>query len=327
VRRRDFIAGLAGAGSWPFAARAQQSTMPVVGFLHPGSFAMNRYNVAGFYRGLAEAGYIEGESVKVEFRWADNQLGRLPMLAADLVESRVAVIVAAGAIASVHAAQTATTTIPIVLVGIGNPIKLGLIASLNRPGGNVTGMTLVDSGLQGKRLDLLLQMVPQGTRVAFLAGPSASLMFEEQTGEVRQAAQALGCDILVLESRGEFGIETAFDILVRGRASALLVGAFPWLSERRRKILTLAAQHKTPGMYPVSAFALDGGLMSYGVGRDVFRQIGFHYVGQILKGAKANDLPVQQPNKFEFLINLKTARTLGLEIPDKLLALADEVIE
>ena len=328
IRRREFIFTLGGAAAaWPLAARAQQPAMPVIGFLHAGSFAVNRRNVVAFYEGLAEAGYVEGRNVKVEFRWANNQLGRLPMLAADLVSLPAAVIVAAGSISSPLAAKGATNTIPIVLMGIGNPIKFGLVDSLNRPGGNVTGLMLVETGLHGKRLGLLCQMVPQATTVAFLAAPSSSLMFEEQTSEISQAARALGREIIVLEGRSDFEFETAFDALVQRGAGALLVGAFPWLTERRQKIVTLAAHYKIPAMYPLSASVFDGGLMSYGIGRGFFRQVGFHYVGQILKGAKPNDLPVQQPNKFELVINLKTARTLGIDVPDQLLALADEVIE
>ena len=329
IRRREFIFTLGGtAAAWPLSARAQQPTMPVVGFLHPGSLAMNKRNVAAFYQGLAEAGYAEGRNVRVEFRWADNQLGRLPMLAADLVASQVAVIAAAGAIGSPLAAKGATTTIPIVLAGVGDPIKPGLVASLNRPGGNVTGLTLVDStGLQGKRLDLVGQMVPQAKVVAYLASPSNSPMFEEQTSEIRQAAKALGREIIVVGGRGDFDFEIAFDTLVQRGASALVVGNSPWAIERRYTILTLAARHKVPAMYPFSAFVFEGGLMSYGVGRGLFRQVAADYVGKILKGAKPNDLPIQQPTKFELVINLKTARALGIDVPEKLLALADEVIE
>ena len=326
MRRREFITLLAGAAAaWPLAARAQQAAMPVIGFLHAGSLATNRRNVAGFYQGLTETGYAEGQNVKVEFRWANNELARLPTLAADLVDLQAAVIVAAGAVASPVAAKGATATIPIVLVGVGDPLKLGLVASLN--GGNVTGLTLVDTGLPGKRLDLVSQLVPQAMRIAYLAGPSNSWMFEEQTSEVRQAAQALGREIIVVGGRSDFDFEIAFDTLVQRGAGALVVGTSPWAIERRHKIMTLAARHKVPAMYPFSAFVFDGGLMSYGVGRGIFRQVASHYVGQILKGAKPKDLPVQQPSNFELVINLKTARSLGIDVPDKLLALANEVIE
>jgi putative tryptophan/tyrosine transport system substrate-binding protein len=328
MRRREFITLLgSAAAARPLAARAEQAAMPVVGFLHPGSLAMNRYDVAAFHQGLAEAGYVEGRNVAIEFRWANNQLGQLPALAADLVGLRVAVIVAAGAVTSPLAAKSATSTIPIVLAGGVDPIKRGLIASLHRPGGNVTGLTLLTTELEGKRLELLSQMVPQPTTVAYLSGPSTSLLFEEQTSEILEAARALGREIIVLEVRSNFEFEMAFETLVQRGAGALLVGTFPWFFDRRDKILALAARHKIPAMYPSPSFVFEGGLMSYSAGRGVFRQVGFHYVGQILKGVKPSDLPVQQPTKFQLVINLKTARALGLEVPPTLLARADEVIE
>jgi putative ABC transport system substrate-binding protein len=328
IGRREFITLVGGAAAtWPLAARAEQPTMPVVGFLHPGSLAMNKRNVAAFHQGLAEAGYAEGRNVRVEFRWADNRLGRLPILAADLVASQVAVIVAAGAIGAPLAAKGATTTIPIVLVGVGDPIKRGLVASLNRPSGNVTGLTLVDTGLLGKRLYLIGQIVPQAKVIAYLGPPSNFPAFEEQTSEIRQAAQALGREIIVVEGRSDFDFEIAFDTLVQGGAGALVVDNTPWAVERRHMILTLAARHKVPAMYPFRVFVFEGGLMSYGVGQDLFRQVAADYVGKILKGVTPSDLPLQQPTKFELVINLKTARALGIDVPDKLLALADEVIE
>jgi putative tryptophan/tyrosine transport system substrate-binding protein len=329
IGRREFITLLGGAAAaWPLAARAQQPPIPVIGFLHAGSLAVNKRYMPAFHEGLAEAGYVEGRNVAIEFRWANNQLDQLPALAADLVGLRPTVIVAAGALRSALEAKRATSTVPIVLAGAAfDPIKEGFVASLNRPGGNVTGLIVLGTELLGKRLELLSQMVPQATRLAFLAGPSNSFLFEEETSEVRQAAQALGREIIVLEGRNDFEFETVFDTLVQRGAGALLVGVFPWLNERRYKIMMLAARHKTPAMYPFPAFAFEGGLMSYGGGRGVFRQVGFHYVGPILKGAKPNDLPVQQPTKFELVINLKTARALGIEVPHNLLALADEVIE
>ena len=325
--RREFITLLGGAAAWPLAAHAQQTAMPVVGFLHPGSLAMNRYMVAAFRQGLAEAGYVEGRNVAIEFRWANNQLGQLPALAADLVGLRPAVIVAAGALSSPLAAKSATSTIPIVLAGGFDPIKLGLVASLNRPGGNVTGLTLLTTQLLGKRLELLSQMVPQVTTAAYLSGPSRSLLLEEETSDIRNAARALGREIIVIEVRSAFEFKASFETFVQRGAGALLVGTFPWFFERRDKILALAARHKIPAMYPSSSFVFDGGLMSYSAGRDAFRQVGFHYVGQILKGVKPSDLPVQQPTKYELVINLKTAKGLGLEVPATLLARADEVIE
>ena len=328
LRRRDFITFLGGAAvARPFAARAQQQAMPVVGFLHPGSLAMNRYNVAAFHQGLADAGFVEGRNVAIEFRWANNQLNQLPALAADLVGLRPAAIVAAGAVSSPLAAKNTTSTIPIVMLTGAHPIKLGLVASLNRPGGNVTGLILLTTELAGKRLELLSQMAPQATTVGYLSGPSTALLFEEETGEVPEAARALGREIVVLAVRSNFELEAAFETLVRRGVGALAVGAFPWFFDRRDRILALAARHRVPAIYPSPAFVFEGGLMSYSAGRGIFRQAGSHYVGQILKGVKPSDLPVQQPTKFELVINFKTAKALGLKIPPTLLVAADEVIE
>jgi putative tryptophan/tyrosine transport system substrate-binding protein len=327
MKRRECITFLAGAAAWPLAARAQQAAMPVVGFLHPGSLATNKYVVAAFRQGLAEAGYVEGRNVAIEFRWANNQLGQLPALAADLVRLPAAVIVAAGALSSPLAAKSATSTIPIVLAGGFDPIKQGFVASLNRPGGNVTGLALLTTDLTGKRLELLNQTVPRATTVAYLAGPSSSFTFEEETREIRKAGQALGCEIIVTPIRNAFEFEAPFETFVQRGAGAVVVGTFPWFFERRDKLIALAARHKIPAMYPSPSFVFDGGLMSYAAGRDNFRQVGFHYVGELLKGAKPSDLPVQRPTKFELVINLKTAKALSLEIPPTLLAIADEVIE
>jgi ABC-type uncharacterized transport system substrate-binding protein len=328
IRRREFILTLGGtAAAWPLAARAQKPSMPVVGFLHPGSLAANRYLVAAFRQGLAEAGFVEGRNVAIEFRWANNQSDRLPTLAADLVGLPAAVIVAAGAASSPLAAKNATSTIPIVLAGGIDPVKRGFAASLNRPGGNVTGLTLLSTELLGKRLELLSQMVPQATTVAYLSGPSSSLTFEEDTGEILKAAQALGREFIVVEVRSPFDFEAPFATIAQRGAGALIVGTYPWFFERRAQILGLAARHKTPATYPGQSFVYEGGLMSYSAGRDAARQIGFQYVGQLLKGVKPSDLPVQQPTKFELVINLKTAKALGLDVPPSLLARADEVIE
>src|SRR5262245_43789638 len=245
TRRRGFITLLGGAVAWPLAARAQQPAMPVIGFVHAGSLAVNRRNVAAFHEGLAEAGYVEGRNVTIEFRWANNRLDQLPALAADLVGSRPTVIVAAGALSSALEAKRATSTIPIVLAGAAfDPVKEGFVASFSRPGGNVTGLTVLNTELLGKRFELLSQMAAQVTRVAFLAGPSNSMMFDEETTEVRQAARVLGREIIVLEGRTDFEFERAFDTLVQRGAGALLVGVFPWLNERRHKIMALAARHK-----------------------------------------------------------------------------------
>jgi putative ABC transport system substrate-binding protein len=328
MKRRDVLRVLGGAAmSWPVGARAQQQALPVIGFLHPGSLAMNSHIEDAFRQGLAEAGYVEGRNVAIEFRWANNQLGQLPALAADLVGLRTAVIVAAGALGTALAAKNATSTIPIVLAGGFDPIKRGFVASLNRPGGNVTGLTFLSMELHGKRLELLSQMVPQATTVAYLSGPASSWLFAEEMEEILNAARELGREIIVGDVRSPFDFEAPFATFAQRGASALIVGTFPWLFDRRDKILALAAQHKIPATYPSASFVFEGGLMSYSAGRDAFRQIGFQYVGQLLKGIKPNDLPVQQPTKFELMVNLKTAKALGLQIPPTLLALADEVIE
>jgi putative tryptophan/tyrosine transport system substrate-binding protein len=328
LRRRDVITLVGGmALARPCVVWAQQPAIPVVGFLHPGSLAMNRYNVAGFRQGLADAGFVEGRNVAIEFRWADNQLSQLPALAADLVALRPAVIVAGGAVSSPLAAKNATATIPIVLVVGVDPIKLGLVASFNRPGGNVTGLSLLTTELGGKRLELLSQMAPQAATIAYLSGPSRSLMFEEETSEISEAARSLGRDVTVIAVRSDSELEAAFETLVRRGAGALSVGAFPWFFDRRDRILALAARYKIPAMYPSAAFVFEGGLMSYSAGRGILRQAALQYVGPILKGTKPNDLPVQQPTKFELVINLRAAKALSLDVPSVLLARADEVIE
>jgi putative ABC transport system substrate-binding protein len=301
--------------------------MPVVGFLHPGSPETNRYNVAGFRQGLADAGFVEGRNVAIEFRWANNQLRQLPALAADLVVLRPAVIVAGGSVSASLAAKNATATIPIVLVVGADPIKLGLVASLSRPDGNVTGLSLLTTDLVGKRLELLSQMAPQATAVGYLSGPSSSLTFEEETSEIPALARALGRDIIVIAIRSNSELEAAFETFARRGAGALAVGVFPWFFDRRDRILTLVARHNIPAMYPSAAFVFEGGLMSYSAGRRIFHQAASQYVGSILKGAKPSDLPVQQPTRFELVINLKTAKALGLDVPPTLLARADEVIE
>jgi putative tryptophan/tyrosine transport system substrate-binding protein len=327
MKRREFITLLGSAAAWPLAAGAQQAAMPFVGFLHPGSRETNRYNVAGFRQGLADAGFVEGRNVAIEFRWANNQLSQLPALAADLVGLRPAVIVAGGSVSAPLAAKNATATIPIVLVVGADPIKPGLVASFSRPGGNVTGLSLLTTELVGKRLELLSQMALQATAVGYLSGPSTSLTFEEETSEIPALARALGRDIIVIPVRSNSELEAALETFVRRGAGALAVGVFPWFFDRRDRILALVARHKIPAMYPSAAFVFEGGLMSYSAGRRIFHQAASQYVGPILKGAKPNDLPVQQPTRFELVINLKTAKSLGLDVPATLLARADEVIE
>jgi putative tryptophan/tyrosine transport system substrate-binding protein len=327
MRRREFITLLGGAAvTSPLAARAQQPAMPVIGFLSNGG--PNPRLVAAFREGLAEADYVEGRNVTVEYRWANTQEWRLGELAADLVRLQVRVIVVFGSAAAAFAAKRATATIPIVLAGGTDPVTYGLVTSLNRPGGNVTGITFISIELSGKRFELLCEMLPQTTTVAYLSGGSTTWMFEEEVNNMRASARALGRQIIVLEARSDREVEPAFATLVQHPAGALIVGVAPYLEYSFNKILAEAALHKIPAIYPHRGWVFGGGLMSYGANPlTLLRQLGIHYVGRILKGTMPADLPVQRPNKFEFVINLKTAKALGLEVPPSLLARADEVIE
>ena len=325
MRRREFIALLGGAAAaWPLAARAQQPAMAVVGFLRSTTLATSTHLVAAFQQGLKEAGFVEGQNVAVEYRYAENQPDRLQALAADLVRQPVLVIVANDPAA--FAAKTVTTTVPIVFVSGTDPVRDGLVASMNRPGGNVTGVSFVSALLGPKRLELLRQLVPKATPIGMLAS-SLTLETKKERTDMEATAQALGQQLIVLDVNSEREIEPAFAALRQRGAGALFVGVGPlWLSNRNR-VTALAARHALPAIYSLTEFPRAGGLMSYGASiSDAYRQAGI-YAGRIVKGEKAADLPVMQPTKFEFIINLKTAKALGLEIPDKLLALADEVIE
>ena len=325
--RRELITLLGGAVALPFAARAQQPRIiPEIGFLDPTSPDAYRGGVAAFRRGLEEAGYVEGRNVTIEYRWAEGQFDQLPRLAADLVGRRVAVIVASGGVDAALAAKAATSTIPIVFMGGADPVKYGLVASLNRPGGNITGVTTILNELAGKRLELLRALVPQATTVGYLVDDQTAAKAHVPTSDLVAAARALGLQGIVLECRSISDFEAAFATLVQRQAGALVVSAFPLAFINRPKILALAARHKIPAIYSQPQYAREGGLMSYyGVG--TLRQIGFYYVPQILKGAKPADLPVQQPTKFRLEINAKTAEALGLAIPRTLFVIADEVIE
>jgi putative tryptophan/tyrosine transport system substrate-binding protein len=329
MKRREFMAGLGSAVAWPLAARAQQPAMPVVGFLDFGSPGPAVTYGDLFVQGLAETGFVPGRNVAIEYRWANNQGQGLARLAAELVQRQVAVIVTTRSPYAAAAAKAATSTIPIVFMlwSGDDPIKYGLVASFNRPGGNVTGVSV--PGLAGKQLDLLLDLVPQVTTVGYLSGPQESRVFEKKRSDVLAAGGALGREIIVLEVR-RLDFETAFANLIEQGAGALIVGTYTLFndSRNRSKILELAARHKIPAMYPLRQFAVDGGLMSYNADSEaVVRQVGAYYVGPILKGTKPADMPIQQPTKFEFVINLKTATALDLDIPPTLLAIADEVIE
>jgi putative ABC transport system substrate-binding protein len=330
MRRRDFIAGLVGAATWPRAAPAQQPGLPVIGFLDSGSPDPNSNVATSFRRGLAESGFVEGQNVAIEFRWANNHLDALPRLAIDLVGRRAAVIVATGSPVSVRAARTATSTVPIVFAMDVDPVKYGLVASLNRPNGIMTGISFLTSELVGKQLNLLLELIPQATTVAYLSGPSSAPIFEDLRSNALSAARSLGRQILVLEAHSDLDLEMVFATLVERHAGALIVGTFTSFEEphSRQKIIELAARHKVPTMYPSPIYPIGGGLMSYSADIvRVYRQLGVDYVGRILKGTKPADLPVQQPTKFELVLNLKTAKALGLTIPETLLATADEVIQ
>jgi putative ABC transport system substrate-binding protein len=323
MRRRDFIAGL-GAAACPLAARAQQAALPVVGFEHLGSADAGADDVRAFRKGLSETGYVEGQNVTVEYHWLDGQYDGMPALMADLVRRGVAVIVTPDSIAAVIAAKAATATIPIVF-GIGDdPVKLGLVASLARPGGNATGINFFAAEVLGKRFGLLHELLPKALRVAVLLNP-ANPAREVALREVQEAAHVIGLQIHVLSASTSREIDTAFATLARDRPDALFV--LPDASWASRQLVTSAARARIPAAYSNRHYVAGGGLMSYGTDTaDIFRQIGI-YTGRILKGAKPAELPVVQSTKFEFVINLRTARTLGLTIPETLLATADEVIQ
>ena len=328
MRRREFITLLGGAAAvWPLAARAQQPAIPVIGFLggtSPDTFADR---LRAFRQGLKDTGYVEGENVAIEYRWAENQIDRLPELAAELVRRKVAVIAATGGVTSTFAAKAATTTIPIVFGAGEDPVRLGLVASLARPGGNLTGINFFAVELAAKRLELLRELVPGAARVAVLVNPAFALNAETTMRDVEPAAGALGLQIQVLNAGTIREINAAFATFVRERPDALFVDIDPFFTTRRVQLALLAAHHSIPAIYAGRQFIEAGGLMSYGSNlTDAWRQSGV-YTGRILKGTKPADLPVVQASKFELVINVQTARMLGLTVSDKLLSTADEVIE
>ena len=325
LARRDFIVALGAAAAWPLAARAQQPAMPMIGFLDATTAADSVYRASAFRDGLKEAGFVDGHNAAIDFRWAENKLDRLPALAADLAHRQVAVIV--GQNITMRAVRAATSTIPIVFVSGGDPIASDLVTSLSRPGGNITGVSWTTAPLQPKRLALLHELVPPPATIAWLRDPNAPT-FEIEAPDVESAARKLGRQILSLNAQSPHEIDAAFATIVQSRAGALLIGSGALFINRRRQLAALAARHGVPAISNIREFVVAGGLMSYGASdTDAYRRAGSHYVGRILKGAKPSDLPVEMPTKYELVINVVAAKALGLEIPAKLLALADEVIE
>jgi putative tryptophan/tyrosine transport system substrate-binding protein len=326
LKRRQFITLLgSAAAAWPLAARAQRPAMPMIGFLHPGSPEANAKYVAGFRKGLGEIGYVEGRNVSIEYRWGHGEVTRLPELAADLVRRAASVIVTPGGVAAALAAKAATATIPIVFVIGVDPVQAGLVVSLNRPGGNVTGITSMNSGLAAKQLGLLHQLLPRDARFAVLVN-SSNPQIRLALADV-QAAAAMGHPLDIVTATTTREITLAFKEAAQKRADAILISPDPLFSSRPVQLATLAARHAMPAIYALREFAEGGGLISYGSNfTDMFRQAGT-YVARILKSEKPTDLPILQATKFELVINLQTAEAFGLDVPPQLLALADEVIE
>ena len=329
MRRRDFIKSLGGAAAagWSFTARAQQPAMPVIGFLDSRSPDALTERLRGFRQGLKEIGHVEGENVAIEYRWAEYQLDRLPALAADLVRRQVAVIATSGGTAAAFAAKAATTTIPTVFTSAEDPVGQGLVASLARPGGNLTGINFFNNELAAKQLELLRELAPAATRVAVLVNPASTMNTKSTLRDVEAAARAMRLQIEVLNASTSREIDAAFATFVRERPDALFVNGDSFLNVRRVQLALLAGRHGVPAIYSGREYAEAGGLMSYGSNiTDAYRQMGV-YVGRILKGAKPEDMPVMQASKFELVINAQTARMLGITVPPSLLARADEVIE
>jgi putative ABC transport system substrate-binding protein len=327
VRRRTFITLLGGAATWPLAARAQQSAMPVIGILYGGSSDAYAYLLTAIRRGLRESGYIEGRNVAIEYRWAEDRYDRVPALADDLVRRQVDVIIANGGGGYVaKVAKAATATIPIVFTTNLDPVKSGLVASLNHPGGNATGMSFFSSLLEPKKFELIHELVPKAVAIAILVNPD-NPNSESIVKMVKAAGDGVGRSLVVVTGSTDREIESAYATVVERRAGGLIVAADPFFNARREQVVTLSARHTIPAIYEWREFVEVGGLMSYGSSiTDTFRQIGV-YAGRILKGEKPGDLPVQQPTKFELVVNLKTAKTLGLDVPTAILLRADEVIE
>jgi putative ABC transport system substrate-binding protein len=328
MRRREFITLLGGAAAaWPVVARGQQPAMPVIGYLGSSSFerAAGRALV-NFKRGLADTGYVEDRNVTIEYRWADDQYERLPALAAELVQRHVAVLVAGGSPTALPT-KAATNVIPIVFMVASDPVELGLVSSLNHPGGNLTGVAYLNAEVAPKRLEMLHQSFPAARSIALLVNPAFPEAAEAQAKELEGAVRTLGLRMSLVKASSAIGLEEAFSVLARGRIEALQIGVDPLFGNHIAQLVALATRHRIPTIYPWREFTAAGGLMNYGASiPDAFRQVGV-YVGQILKGVKPSDLAVQQPTKLQFVLNLKAAKAIGVEFPPTLLALADEVIE
>jgi ABC-type uncharacterized transport system substrate-binding protein len=326
-KRREFITLLGGAAAWPLGARAQQAAMPVIGSLYGTSAAEWAAPMEGFRQGLREMGFVEGHNVVIEYRWAEGNFDRMPAMAADLISRKVSVILVGGSIAGVRAALDATRTIPIVFTTASDPVATGLVASLNRPGGNATGVTVIAVALGPKKMELLHEMIPTATKIAFLVNPTNAGTLKVESPAVHSAAHHLGLEVIVLNASTEGEIEGAFVSAAEQGAAGVYIGSDAFLVGRREQIAALGMRHRVATISPTRNEVLAGELMSYGPSQaDMYRQAGV-YVGRILKGEKPADLPVLQPTKFELVINLKTARALGLTVPPSLLATADEVIE
>ena len=327
MKRREFITLLGGtAAAWPLAARAQQSAMPVIGSLSARSRDDTSHLIAAFQRGLAENGYVDGQNVTIDYRFALGEYDRLPAMAMDFARRPVAVIASTGGEPAAFAAKAASSTIPIVFTAGGDPVKQGLVASFNRPGGNATGIVLLTNQLEPKRLGLVRELVPRANTVGFLLNPSFPAS-ESQLSDIQEAARAMNLPISVLRANTDHEIDAAFEIVTQQRIPALAVAASPFFDTRRDTLVALAARHAVPTIYHFREFAAAGGLMSYGIDPvDAYRQVGV-YAGRILKGAKPADLPVLHPTKFEFVLNLQTAQALNIEVPPGVLSIADEVIE
>ena len=328
MKRREFITLLGGAAAaWPLAAGAQQPTMPVVGYVNAGSPNLNASRLGAFQQGLRESGYVEGRNVAIEYRWAEGHYHQIPTLIQDLVRRQVSVIAAPGSTPAALAAKAATTTIPVVFVTATDPVAAGLVASLNRPGGNLTGVTVLTLELGPKQLELLREAVPTATVIALLVNPASPVLAETQTRDLQATTRALGLPLHVLYARAASDFGTVFETLGQLRAGGLVIGGENLFTSQSEQLAALALRHAMPAIYQFREFAAAGGLMSYGANVNDAHRLAGVYTGRILEGHKPVDLPVQQSTKLELIINLKTAKALGLEIPPTLLARADEVIE